>query len=199
MKTPRWLAPLVLGLTLLAPVARAALELSAFMSVGGRPRLVLTDLDARATSDWITLGQTFRGYQLIHYDDAREMLAVRKDGRVLELPLKGSHVAMASSLPPEVVARGITADDLIVRDSGPVRITLSVGATQTPFPRRFVDVTFDNGAGRSGVEFGGEGPKAIARSFVPSAVRDSITDADIAAINAHLASVLPKWIPDHAP
>lgn len=193
MKIGRKLLGLALGL-LAVNVGTAAVEFSGFLQVGGRPLFVLRDRAAGATSDWIGVGQAFEGYQLVGYEARRGVLTVRKSGRIMGLVLDSAHtVPAAPPLPPELVARGITPADLVVRAAGLVRISLSVGARRN---RRFIDVHFDDGRDRCGVEFGQTGPSAIQRWFVPEAVRSWVSDADIAAINAHLAVVRSKWLPE---
>lgn len=184
----------------LATEVRAAVELSAFLAVSGQPKFVITDLEENAKSGWLGLGQSFHGYDLVAYDARREVLTVRKNQRTYELSVIGSHVASGTpppetTLPPDVVAAGITPADLIVRDSGPMRITLTVGSQEQPMRRRFINVQFDSGTDRAGVQFQTDGPAALSRAFVPEAVRDFVSDQDIALINAHLSAVRAKWLP----
>ncbi|HVU36524.1 MAG TPA: hypothetical protein VHE61_24000 [Opitutaceae bacterium] len=171
------------------PPTRAALELSAFMETGGQSRFVLTDRTDNFASDWLALGQSFRGYRLVSYDAPRETLLLRKDDRTVTLALKGSRVRPVPP-PPELTAAGLAPEDLVIRDGGPVRIALVLGST----PQRFINVRFDNGTDRCGIAFGSNGPDAITRALVPEAVRLLVTDTDIAAINARLTVVRAKWL-----
>lgn len=179
-----------------ACACRADVELSAFMQIGGRPQFVLTDLDDHTSSAWLGIGDSFRGYRIERYDPQHEALSVRKGRQELALFLKASHVTTAViPFDSDLHLRGITPADLVVRDSGPVLISLAVGIAHQPVERRFIDVKFHHAPDRCSVQFSTEGPQSISRAIVPEAVRDVVSNEDIAAINAHLAIVREKWLP----
>jgi hypothetical protein len=83
---------IVVGLALLlASASRAAIEFAGYMKIAGEtPRFVLVDTVDRKASGWIVIGQVFKEYTIVAFDQKRETVSLRKGEATFHLPLKGS-------------------------------------------------------------------------------------------------------------
>lgn len=93
-------------------------EFAGFLRNGREHRFVLT-APSRGSSEWLTLGQSYAGLTLVEFDAAREVLAVRADGRTLRLALKDGR--------PRAAPQGREAE-IVVDPQG----QLFVGGEKTP-------------------------------------------------------------------
>jgi hypothetical protein len=85
----------VLLSTGVASACPAAIEFSGYLKAATGISFVVTDTEARRSSDWIHLGQAFDGYTLVAFDAGKEILWVKKGESKLELPLKRGVVKSA--------------------------------------------------------------------------------------------------------
>jgi LysM repeat protein len=85
----------VLALALIPITAIAArsaelgIEFTGVLTAGGQTRIAVTDKASRATT-WVEPGQEFRGFQVLRYDPAADVLVVKKG-------LEETHLALVSS------------------------------------------------------------------------------------------------------
>jgi hypothetical protein len=199
--SPSWpmhKAGIALGFLALSLVCRAELEFAAYMQAGGDVRFEIADNATKTSSGWITLGQSFHDYRVTAFDPKKEVLSVRKEGASLDLPLKGSHV-QAGGLPPELLRRGITSADLLLRWDESAQIYLGLVTQEKPVRKRLVRVEVHTESGNFVRSFDETSPGPMTREMLPKAAQAALSDADIDDINRHLAQVLPKWLPEQAP
>jgi hypothetical protein len=69
-------------------VARAELELSAFASVGGEYRFLLTDAELTVSSGWLSLGDKFQEHRISRFSSSDEVLTLVRDDESVQLRLK---------------------------------------------------------------------------------------------------------------
>jgi biopolymer transport protein ExbD len=121
-----------------ARTADAALQFEGHSLQGKERRFILNDPQAGRTSDWLAMGQTFRGHTIVDFDPKGETLSVRNAEGVIRLPLKPSKIAAGkenAEKKPLVIA--IAADGRMTFDGAVVEAAqleqrLAVLARQTP-------------------------------------------------------------------
>jgi hypothetical protein len=69
-------------------VARAAIELSAFASVGGEFRFIISDAAAGVSSGWLSLGDNFGEYRISQFHGSDEVLTLERGIESIQLRLK---------------------------------------------------------------------------------------------------------------
>jgi hypothetical protein len=179
----------------------AKVEFSGFVSDAELSQFSLADSESGQTA-CKKIGGTFAGYTLISFDPASETLKLKNAGGELNLKLKGSLIRTApspGSVPPALAERGITIADLVVRMDANVQIYLSPGVQKTPIHKRYVEISVDTPNGGFSPDSDDLASGAITRESFPEAAQSLLTDADISAINRHLAIVRPRWLPEKPP
>jgi hypothetical protein len=100
----------LIALTWCSSGLSATLEFSGYIESRNEFRFIITDIDEKSSSGWITIGQSFNGHRLVAFDRQKEVLSVKKGESTLELRLKESRVqdtvAVAESM---AVAAKLTA------------------------------------------------------------------------------------------
>jgi hypothetical protein len=86
------------GTSVETPVARAV-EFGGYSLVARERLFVLYDVDAKESSLWIRLGQTWRGHTLISFDPKMEKLTLRKEEQDVILGLQNSKIQRAILFP----------------------------------------------------------------------------------------------------
>ena len=200
VKTKLWF---VVMLTVFTPSAgRAALEFSGYLHLANESKFVITDLEGKKSSGWIPIGASFEGYRVEGYDAQKEILTMRKGNTTMALPLKQAHAGNRTRnkpLPPEIARRGITAEDLLIRQDEHARISLALIAETKPVRIRFVSVQLAMGLEHYNWDFAGTLPAGLTRVMLPNFAKVVLSDADLENINRHLALVVPKWLPEDEP
>ena len=181
----------------LSAFCRGELEFSGYIRIGSEAKFMITDEEAKISSGWITMGHSFMGYTVIAFDSQKEVLSLRKEGASLVLPLKLSHVKEGEL--PEMLRRGISPTDLAIRSDEHIQISLKLINTD----RRIVTLlVHKEGGGTLFRNFDAKSLWPVARIMpqpMPVTWADELSDADIDNINRHLATVLPKWLPEQEP
>jgi len=91
MKLKTALILLFVGTTSLA----APFEFAGYVSVANKRLLRLTDLADGSSSGWLEIGQSFRGYTLVTFDEKKDVLTLKNDSEILLLSLKEAKIASA--------------------------------------------------------------------------------------------------------
>ena len=84
----KWISPVAVALIAGAVALAAALEFTGYMVLGGSSRFTVRDSQTRTSSDWLALGDTFRGYVVTGFDREGETLTLVRDLDTLRLPLR---------------------------------------------------------------------------------------------------------------
>lgn len=177
----------------------AALEFSGYLKIANEAKFMITDTEGKKSSGWIAIGAWFGDYSVASFDAEKETLTLRKGAATVELPLKQAH-AKNMTLPPEIARRGITAEDLFVRQDEKARINLGLGRETAPVRKRYVSVELKIGQHEYfGRDFDGTSPPQLTRAMLPEFAQAVLSDADIENINRHVAIVLPRWLPEDQP
>lgn len=132
-------------------VAGPAIEFSGVMKTGSDVKIAVTDR-ASGVSQWLSVGETFRGYTLRAYDAKTDTLVVvGGDGVESRLPLKSDHVTAADPAAPKLTfaaARAIysnlrqiaSAADQFYLEAGKTTATLADLVGETKYIRNLVPV-----------------------------------------------------------
>jgi hypothetical protein len=113
MKTKRWFA-LVIALSV-AGLCRAALEFSGYLRTEKEFKFVIKEADDNTSSGWIVLGQAFKDYTLVAFDQKKEILSVKNGDSIIELRLKAGHVKEAKGNPLEIAVQLAAAKEELAR------------------------------------------------------------------------------------
>ena len=91
-------------------VARAAIELSAFASVGGDFRFIITNAETRVSSGWLSPGDSFEEYRISRFDVVYEVLTLKRGGESIQLRLKHDPVEQSGTRRRRVLDDGGVAE-----------------------------------------------------------------------------------------
>ncbi|MSU64813.1 MAG: hypothetical protein EXS38_01635 [Opitutus sp.] len=83
---------LALFFFVLASGLRAEIEFSGFFLTARESLFSLTETEGNRSSGWLKIGQSFGEHSLVSFDAAREVITLRQDGRLREVPLRASKV-----------------------------------------------------------------------------------------------------------
>jgi hypothetical protein len=117
----------ILSAVILFTAARAygaELVFSAYLTTNRSTRFVLTDPSSGNRSGWLTIGESFNGRSLVSFVPELEVLHVRGDGDIEQLPL---HRESVYKLPAPSDAALEFVDRLAISGAAPSSATRSVG------------------------------------------------------------------------
>lgn len=115
-------------LVLFTPGLKGEIEFSGFFTAPREAYFSLTDTDGSRTSGWLKIGQSFAGYTVLAFDEKREVITLRQDGRLVNLPLRAAKIKSARA----IIQGTLT---LLNEQVSGVRVSLFIGE-ETTFPVR---------------------------------------------------------------
>jgi hypothetical protein len=71
---------------------KAEIEFSGFFTTSNEALFSLTDTEARRSSGWLKIGQSFGSYTVISFDSENEIITLKHDERALKIPLRASKI-----------------------------------------------------------------------------------------------------------
>jgi hypothetical protein len=114
----------VIALWMLGVSLLRAVEFTAYLRVDSGYQFVISDGQPLKTSEWLRLGQSFQGDQIVGFDDKAEVLSVKTPRGIQQLPLKDAHVR-AEVNPPQPVELRLRLTPEGTVEFGNVAISLS--------------------------------------------------------------------------